>query len=84
MWMLPSLMQCFFLHLRKDLPANFGTVARFLLIKGFAQKANNIHLVFDKVVSPSIKDCERGSRSGYQERGGQYQITGPNQRKPRN
>ena len=45
-------------------------------MKAFAQKGNNIHLVFDKVVSPSIKDCERDSRSGYQERG--------NQRRPSN
>ena len=74
----------FFLHLWKDLPATFGTIARFLLIKAFAQRGSNIHLVFDKVVSPSIKDCERDSRSGYQERGNQYQITGPNQRRPSN
>ena len=45
----------FFLHLWKDLPATFGTNARFLLIKAFAQKGNDIHLVFDKVVSPSVK-----------------------------
>ena len=74
----------FFLHLWKDLPATFGTIARFLLIKAFAQKGNNIHLVFDKVVSPSVKDCECDSRSGYQERGSQYQITGPNQRRTSN
>ena len=59
-------------------------VARFLLIKAFAQKGNNIHLAFDKVVSPSVKDCERDSRSGYHERDSQYQITGPNQRRPSN
>ena len=59
----------FFLYLWKDLPATFGTFARFLQIKAFAQKGNNIHLVFDKVASPSIKDYERDSRSGYQEWG---------------
>ena len=73
-----------FLHLWKGLPATFGTIARFLLIKVFAQKGKNIHLRFDKVVSPSIKDCKRDSRSGYEERGTQYQITGPNQRRPSN
>ena len=57
----------FFLYLWKDLPATFGTFARFLLIKAFAQKGNNIHLVFDKVASPSIKDYERDPRSGYLE-----------------
>ena len=74
----------FFLHLWKDLPATFGTIARFLLIKAFAQKGNNIHLVYDKIVSPSVKDCKCDSRSGYQERGSQYQITGPNQRRTSN
>ena len=49
----------FFLHLWKDLPATFGTIARFLLIKAFAQKRNNINLVLDKVVLPSVKDYER-------------------------
>ena len=45
----------FFLHLWKDLPATVGTIARFLLIKAFAQKENNIHLVFGKVVLPSVR-----------------------------
>ena len=74
----------FFLRLWKDLPATFGTIARTLLIKAFAQEGNNIHLVIDKVVSPSVKDCECDSRSGYQEQGSQYQITGPNQRRASN
>ena len=64
----------FFLHLWKDLPATFGTITRFLLIKAFAQKGNNMHLLFDKVVSPSVKDCKGDSRSGYQEQGSQYQV----------
>ena len=74
----------FFLHLWKDLPETFGAIARFPLIKAFLQKGNNIHLVFDKVVSPSVKDCEYDSRSGYQERGSQYQIKRPNQRSTSN
>ena len=74
----------FFLHLWKDLPTTFGTIARFLLIKAFAQKGNNVHLVFDKAVSSSVKDCKRDSRSGCHERGSQYQITGPNQKRPSN
>ena len=59
-------------------------VCKAFIKKAFAQKGNNIHLVFDKVVSPSVKDCECDSRSGYQERGSQYQITGPNQRRTSN
>ena len=62
----------FFLHLWKHVLATFGTIARFLLIKAFAQKGKNIHLVFDEVVSPPIKDCERDSRSSYEEPGSQY------------
>ena len=57
----------FFLHLWKDLPATFGTIARFLLVNAFAWKENNLHLVFDKVVSPSTKDRKCDSRSSYQE-----------------
>ena len=74
----------FFLHLWKDVPATFDTNAKFLLIKAFAQKGNNIHIVFDNFVSPLIKDCKRDLRSDYQERGSQYQITGPNLRRPSN
>ena len=74
----------FFLSLWKDLPATFGTTASFLLIKAFAKKGKNIHLVFTKTVLPSIKDCERDSRWGYQERDSQNHITGPNQRRPSN
>ena len=59
-------------------------VCKAFIKKASAQKGNNIHLVFDKVVSPSVKDCECDSRSGYQERGSQYQITGPNQRRTSN
>ena len=67
----------FVLHQWKDLPATFGTIPRFLLIKAFSQKGNNIHLVFDKVVSPSIKDCKHDSRSGYQERAGNIKLQVP-------
>ena len=84
MWMLPSLTRCFFFICVKIYQQPFVPLQKFLLTKAFTQKGNNIHLVFDKVVSLSIKDCERDSRSGYQERHIQYQITGPNQRRPSN
>ena len=38
----------FFLHLWKDLPAAFGSIARFLLIKTFAQKKIIYTLYFTK------------------------------------
>lgn len=41
-----------------------------------------IHLVFDKTISPSIKDCERNKRGD--NRAVAYQITGPEQKRPGN
>ena len=41
-----------------------------------------IHLIFDKTISPSIKDAERNNRSN--QRGMAYQITGPEQKHPSN
>ena len=49
MWMLPSLTRRFFFHLWKDLPVTFGTIARFLLTKAFAQKGNNYTLYLTKL-----------------------------------
>lgn len=41
-----------------------------------------VHLVFEKVYSPSIKDCERSERSKILDRTTNYQITRPEQRTP--
>ena len=41
-------------------------------------------MVFDKVQSPSIKDCERDERSKNVSRESNYQITGPGQHTPSN
>ena len=41
-----------------------------------------IHLVFEKSISPSIKDVERNKRSN--QRSMAYQITGPEQKHPSN
>ena len=52
----------FFLHLLVDLPKTFKQIAIYLLRKMFNSfNCKNIHLVFDKVVSPSIKDLERST-----------------------
>ena len=54
----------FFLHLLMDPPKNFKQIAIYLLRKMFNSfNCKNIYLVFDKVVSPSIKDLERNKRS---------------------
>ena len=61
--MFKLLMQHFFLHLHKDLPANFGGVAKYLLRKILQREGKVIHFVSDKWIAPSIKDCERQSRN---------------------
>ena len=54
----------FFLHLLVDPPKTFKQIAIYLLRKMFnGFNCKNIHLVFDKVVSPSIMDLERNKRS---------------------
>ena len=72
----------FFLHLLFDLPATFGMVAKFIFNRICTQKSHQIHLVFDKTVSPSIKDCERDSRAS--NRSAAYYIAGPEQKRPSN
>ena len=64
--------------------SNFWYHCKVSVKKAFSHKGNNIHLVSHKVDSPSVKDCECDSKSGYQEQGSQYQITGPNQRRASN
>ena len=72
----------FLLHLLDSLPSTFGGVARYLLKQVCKHKGIEIHLVFDKTISPSIKDCERDKRSA--ERRTAYQITGGDQARPTN
>ena len=66
----------FFLQLLVDLPKNFKQIAIYLLRKMFNSfNCKNIYLVFDKVVSPSIKDLERNKRSSTRQ--DLFTITGP-------
>ena len=53
---------------------------RLFFIEFVNKKA--IHLVFDKTISPSVKDCERDKRSD--NRAAAYHITGPEQKRPGN
>ena len=71
----------FFLHLLVDLPKTFKQIAIYLLRKMFNSfNCKNIHLVFDKVVSPSIKDLERSTWSSTRQ--DLFTITGPAQTRP--
>ncbi|GBP95377.1 hypothetical protein EVAR_83295_1 [Eumeta japonica] len=44
------------------LPQTFGKLAESILIKLCAKKAKEVHIVFDRYLKPSIKDCERQNR----------------------
>jgi hypothetical protein len=53
----------FFLHLFASvLPGIYQDIVRFLLVKLINFPAKEIHLVFDNIKSPSIKDTERDRR----------------------
>ena len=47
-------------------------------------ECDQIHLVSDKVVKPSIKDCERDARAGASDRSKTFEIYGPSQKRPQN
>ena len=65
MWLL--LRECFSFHLLLDLPKTFGFVNRSILRNLCSSfSAKRIDYVFDKIVTPSIKDNERDIRAqGY-------------------
>ena len=74
----------FFLHLLADLPSTFGLVAKFIFQRICSMKADRIDMVFDKTITPSIKDCERDKRCEEVDRNAMYEITGPTQKRPVN
>lgn len=74
----------FFLHLMSNnLPSTYEAIARVLFIKLCSYKGKEIHLIFDHIVSPSIKDCERDRRSDG-DRSVEYGTIGKKQRRPGN
>ncbi|KZS20614.1 Uncharacterized protein APZ42_012648 [Daphnia magna] len=73
----------FFLHLMiNNLPSTFEAIARVLFIKLCSYKGKQIHLIFDHIVYPSIKDCERDRRSDGDHV--EYGTIGNKQRRPGN
>ena len=68
----------FFLHLHKDLSANFGGVAKYLLRSILERGGKVIHFVSDKWITLSIKDCETQSRNAADI---SYQITSAGQKR---
>lgn len=74
----------FFLHLMSNnLPSTYEAIARVLFIRLCSYKGKEIHLIFDHIVSPSIKDCERDRRSD-DDRSVEYGTIGKKQRRPGN
>jgi len=71
----------FYLHLLVDPPSTFGRLAQHLLIKMCSTTAKRVDIVFDRVVTPSIKDSERDRRTDG-ERSVPFSINGPQQKRP--
>ena len=73
----------FFLHLLVELPGTFGLISKHIFKRLCNFKGKQIHVVFDNIFSPSIKDCERNKRMTG-DRNTEYQITGHGQKRPDN
>jgi hypothetical protein len=72
----------FYLHLQTNLPETFGAVSRHILKSLCSHESKVIHVIFDKTISPSIKDSERDSRM--LDRHSSFQIKGKTQKRPDN
>ena len=71
----------FFVYLQYNLPSTFGQVAKVILSNIMKAKGNVIHFIFDKWISPSIKDSERSYRASVNT---SFQVTGSLQKRPSN
>ena len=72
----------FYLHLLKDLPCTFGKISQTIFY-GLCNisVSQRIDVVFDRYVTPSIKDYERETRADG-ETNRPYVISGPDQKRP--
>ena len=66
------------------LPCTYGAVSKFILKKICKLDASRIDVVFDRILSPSIKDCERDNRAAGSNRHDTYVIAGAAQKRPTN
>ncbi|XP_077276997.1 uncharacterized protein LOC143905452 [Temnothorax americanus] len=57
-----------------SMPQTFDKVAESILVKLCSTNASEIHIIFDRHITPSIKDCERKSRLEFDT---PYVIQGP-------
>ena len=63
------------------MPSTFGQVAKVILSITMKAKGNIIHFLFDKWISPSIKDSERNDRESVTTN---FQVTRSSQKRPSN
>ena len=71
-----------FLDLLFDLPKTFGFVSRFILRKlSSSFSAKRIDIVFDKILTPSIKNNQRDIPAQDLGRHTSYEISGPVQKR---
>lgn len=59
----------------------FGKVAESILIKLYSINTPEVHIIFDRYLTLSIKNCERQNRKGIDI---PYTINGPLQTRPNN
>jgi len=71
----------FYLYLQTSLPQIFGQVATTIFFGSCCLEGNEIHVVFNKFINPSIKDSERDLRAC--DRDAEFEITGKLQKKTR-
>ena len=71
----------FFVHLQYNFPSTLGQVAKVILSNIIKAKENVIHFIFDKWISPSIKDSERNDSASVNT---SFQVTGSSQKRPSN
>ena len=72
----------FFLHLLGDLPLTFGKISHHVFyLLCTSGNCNRIDIVFDRYITPSIKNYTRDVRSDGKA-SSPYVISGPQQRRP--
>ena len=71
----------FFLYLHYNLPSSFGQVTKVILSNIMKAKGNVVHFIFDKWISPSIKNSERNDHASVNT---SFQVTGSPQKTPSN
>lgn len=70
----------YFLHLLgSSIPTSYEKISRTILCKLCSNPGSEVHLIFDRYLTPSIKDCERTDR---RELDIPYRISGPQQARP--